>query len=106
MSSEVDHGEYRNSKTAEVYAGVPNKTRPNGSLKRVAAIGRPPTAWGGLADGSGPNATLEPIWLAGNAALNLAERDGSTRLREENGRLCMERDIFKKAAAFFAKEPG
>ena len=37
-------------------------------------------------------------------ALTQAERDELTRLRRENKRLQMERDILKKAAAFFAKE--
>jgi len=34
------------------------------------------------------------------------EADELTRLREENRRLKMEREILKKAAAFFAKESG
>jgi transposase-like protein len=33
-----------------------------------------------------------------------AERDELTRLRRENKQLRMEREILKKAAAFFAKE--
>src|SRR5512136_1181367 len=37
-------------------------------------------------------------------ALNLAGQDELARLRKENERLRMERDILKKAAAFFAKE--
>src|SRR5271170_6864517 len=37
-------------------------------------------------------------------ALTTAERDELTRLRRENKRLQMEREILKKAAAFFAKE--
>jgi transposase len=37
-------------------------------------------------------------------ALTSAERDELTRLRRENKRLQMEREILKKAAAFFAKE--
>ncbi len=37
-------------------------------------------------------------------ALTSAEREELTRLRRENKRLQMERDILKKAAAFFAKE--
>ena len=37
-------------------------------------------------------------------ALNTAEREELTRLRKENKRLQMEREILKKAAAFFAKE--
>jgi len=36
--------------------------------------------------------------------LTTAEREELTRLRKENRRLQMERDILKKAAAFFAKE--
>jgi len=44
---------------------------------------------------------------AGNGppgALTTAEREELARLRRENKRLQMERDILKKAAAFFAKE--
>jgi transposase len=36
----------------------------------------------------------------------LAGQDELARLRKENGRLRMEREILKKAAAFFAKELG
>jgi transposase-like protein len=36
--------------------------------------------------------------------LTTAEREELTRLRRENKRLQMEREILKKAAAFFAKE--
>ena len=44
---------------------------------------------------------------AGNGppgALTSTEREELTRLRRENKRLQMEREILKKAAAFFAKE--
>ena len=37
-------------------------------------------------------------------ALTKAEREELVRLRRENKRLQMEREILKKAAAFFAKE--
>ena len=37
-------------------------------------------------------------------ALTSTERDELVRLRRENKRLTMEREILKKAAAFFAKE--
>jgi transposase-like protein len=37
-------------------------------------------------------------------ALTQAEREELVRLRRENKRLQMEREILKKAAAFFAKE--
>lgn len=37
---------------------------------------------------------------------SLADRQELARLRKENERLKMERDILKKAAAFFAKELG
>jgi transposase-like protein len=37
-------------------------------------------------------------------ALTTAEREELVRLRRDNKRLSMERDILKKAAAFFAKE--
>jgi transposase len=39
-------------------------------------------------------------------ALTSSEREELQRLRRENKRLAMERDILKKAAAFFAKENG
>ncbi len=35
-----------------------------------------------------------------------AEKDEISRLREENRRLKMEKEILKKAAAFFARESG
>lgn len=41
---------------------------------------------------------------AQGARLGQNERDELTRLRRENKRLKMEREILKKAAAFFAKE--
>jgi transposase-like protein len=37
-------------------------------------------------------------------ALTTAEREELQQLRRDNKRLQMERDILKKAAAFFAKE--
>ncbi len=45
------------------------------------------------------NARKEP-----QAALTTAEREELVRLRRDNKRLLMERDILKKAAAFFARE--
>ncbi len=39
----------------------------------------------------------------GRTGLTTAERDELTRLRKENRELRTERDILKKAAAFFAK---
>jgi transposase len=39
-----------------------------------------------------------------NSQLNLTEHDELLRLRKENARLKMEREILKKAAAFFAQE--
>jgi transposase len=41
---------------------------------------------------------------APNAALSSSEREELERLRKENKRLLLEREILKKAAAFFAKE--
>lgn len=38
------------------------------------------------------------------AALTTAEREELTRLRRDNRRLLMEREILKAAATFFAKE--
>jgi transposase len=40
----------------------------------------------------------------GATGLTTAEREELSRLRKENRELRMERDILKKAAAFFAKE--
>ena len=40
----------------------------------------------------------------GRTGLTTAERDELARLRKENRELKLERDILKKAAAFFAKE--
>ena len=40
----------------------------------------------------------------GKSGLTTEERAELTRLRKENRQLLMERDILKKAAAFFAKE--
>ena len=40
----------------------------------------------------------------GRTGLTTAERDELARLRKENRELRTERDILKKAAAFFAKE--
>lgn len=41
---------------------------------------------------------------APQAVLTTAEREELVRLRRENKRLSVERDILKKAAAFFARE--
>ncbi len=41
-----------------------------------------------------------------DGALSSGEREELRRLRRENTRLRMERDILKKATAFFAKESG
>lgn len=40
----------------------------------------------------------------GRTGLTTAEREELARLRKENRELRMERDLLKKAAAFFAKE--
>lgn len=41
-----------------------------------------------------------------SGGLTTAERDELAKLRKENRQLRLERDILKKAAAFFAKENG
>ena len=46
---------------------------------------------------------LPPAVLPSNA-LSTSEREELARLRKENQRLKMEREILKKAAAFFANE--
>ena len=43
---------------------------------------------------------------AANGSLNGEEKEELRRLRAENKRLRMERDILKKAAAYFARESG
>jgi transposase len=45
-----------------------------------------------------------PVDVTDNAALSPTEKAELKRLRKENQRLRMERDILKKAAAFFARE--
>lgn len=47
--------------------------------------------------------TKEAI-VAGSAPLNLSEHEELLQLRKENARLKMEREILKKASAFFAQE--
>jgi transposase-like protein len=50
------------------------------------------------------DARKAPSATATGAALNTAEREELAQLRRDNKRLLMEREILKKAAAFFAKE--
>jgi transposase len=47
---------------------------------------------------------VEPAAPAGAAGSDASLRSELRRLREENKRLLMEREILKKATAFFAKE--
>ncbi len=59
--------------------------------------------------GVDPNCVREWIKKLGNEAGTAPAGEGAMaaelrRLRKENARLLMERDILKKAAAFFAKE--
>jgi transposase len=48
--------------------------------------------------------TAKAVTVADSEALSPTEQAELKRLRKENQRLRMERDILKKAAAFFAKE--
>jgi transposase len=50
----------------------------------------------------------EQLGNSGSAAASMKDRDGDelARLRRELERVKEERDIFKKAAAYFAKEVG
>ena len=50
----------------------------------------------------GPHARADRT--KGKTGLTTAEREELARLRKENRELRMERDILKKAAAFFAKD--
>jgi len=45
-----------------------------------------------------------PVDVSDNEALSPSEKAELKRLRKENQRLRMEREILKKAAAFFARE--
>jgi transposase len=60
----------------------------------LSAIGRWSRAEGGLAHTTPTKTTV----------LNLSDHAELLRLRKENERLRMEREILKKAAVFFAKE--
>lgn len=44
--------------------------------------------------------------IANSSQLSLGEREELLRLRKENNRLRMEREILKKAAVFFAQDHG
>ena len=50
------------------------------------------------------NQTEVDAGRGGTGALTTAEREELVRLRRENRTLAMEREILRKAAAFFAKE--
>lgn len=50
------------------------------------------------------NAAKAPDAKTDSGELTGSERDELARLRKENARLKMEREILKKAAAFFASE--
>src|SRR6266542_2426406 len=56
----------------------------------------------------GINANMLGRWKQGfeGAAPSVDEKSELARLRKENKRLLMEREILKKAAAFFANESG
>ena len=61
-------------------------------MARLACTSPPPPMISGLGTARPPE------------ALTTAEREELARLRRENKRLQMERDILKAAATFFAKE--
>jgi transposase len=80
------------------------------AVRRVREDGRTPAS---VARELGVPRQMLAAWLKRAKALNEGpeskplrgdEREELNRLRRENDRLKMERDILKKAAAFFAKE--
>ncbi len=71
--------------------------------KSLSAVGRDLDVHGSVVSGWVKQAKAD----AGRGppgALTTSEKEELTRLRRENRQLRMERDILKKAAAFFAKE--
>lgn len=55
-------------------------------------------------DGARPSCSGIRLSAGKPGALTTAEKEELARLRKENRQLRMEREILKKAAAFFAKE--
>src|SRR5262245_49795921 len=90
----------RRAFTAEFKAEAVRVVRESG--KTVAAMAREL----GLTQTALRRWVEEAEEAAQPGALKLEERAELTQLRREVTRLRMERDILKKAAAFFAKEPG
>jgi transposase len=91
------------------------KPRPPYDLefrRRIVELARSGRALESLSEEFGPTSTSIRNWLRQadldegrrKDGLTTDERDELTRLRKENGRLREERDILKKAAAWFAQE--
>jgi transposase len=80
-----------------------------GAVRLVLDEGKPPAQVGRDLD---LGSSVLSKWLEharadrsnGKTGLTTAEREELARLRKENRELRMERDLLKKAAAFFAKE--
>jgi transposase len=97
----------------EVFAMASKTTRYTPEFKRqmvdLARSGRTPTS---LSKEFGPSAWTIGIWIKrdardrgkGDGGLTTGEREELARLRRENRKLRLERDILSKAAAWFANE--
>ena len=75
----------------------------NKSVKRQAAIALLPNVLGGMSGTNGKLFTAHHGTMTQNS-LSETDQQELERLRTENRRLKTERDIVKKATAFFAKD--
>ena len=101
---EASNGKYprrRRRFTAEFKAGAVRLVLEEGrSISEVAReLDLVPSALGNWVRDAKVEAGQGPV-----GAVTASEREELARLRRENRHLRMERDILKKAAAFFAKE--